>query len=177
MKKEFYGKSVEDFNENEKKLFILDTNILKMTFMVETNPILKLLSQMRGGPSLEDKAIIRRTIFAGTEILGMATPITQEDYTAVENAVEESPYGSQKFVDDITEDFDDYMKERGIESGSEETPKIFETYMDEKSAQFGSENTSETPGNLEGEEKDARIGSEETPGNLEGEEKVEEPKG
>ena len=108
MKKQIYEKSKEDFTEVETKLFKLDLAITMLIMTTNDNPMMQLMAMLRGGQSPVDQALIGRTIFAGTKLLGMKEPTNQEEYSAIETAVEDSPYGFKKF--------DDLMADEGVDN-------------------------------------------------------------
>ena len=127
MKKEIYGKAESDFTKEERKMFSIDVAIVMMIQMLQNDPMMAFVEMLHnGGQSPDTKALIGRTIDIGVKVLGMEVPTTQEEYNTVEKAVEDSPYGFEKFMKVVGDDYDAFLNEHQDIVAIVKTGKSFE---------------------------------------------------
>lgn len=126
--KTYYGKEKSNFTSDEKKVFNIDLGLFALMQMAEhTEGIEMMLFQMSGGIEKIEKTFIGRTIFIGINMLGMKEPTTQEEYTAIENAVEESAYKFETQKEILDKEFDEFQKANNVDP---EAPIDFKTFLD-----------------------------------------------
>jgi len=133
--KTYYGKEKESFTEKEQTLFNLDLALfamVKVAGIISENPIESLMFQISGGIKKIEQNLIRRTIFVGTEILGMKDPDTQEEYDVLETAVEESVYKFDTQMEAHDADFEEFSKTPEAKEGGEGVKAFVNTLRPEK---------------------------------------------
>jgi len=123
----YTGKTIKEFNEVESELFNIDNMAFAFMVAPEVLGVAGLMIAMSGGV---EGLLLKRTILVGTKILGMAEPITQEDYTVMETAVEDSEYSFEKFTTAHEAEWEKFSAEKELEekksaeaSATPETPE------------------------------------------------------
>jgi len=126
--KTYYGKEKSNFTNEEKKVFNIDLGIFALMHIADhAEGIEGLMFQISGGIEKIEKTFISRTIFIGMKIMGMNEPTSQEEYTALENAVEESNYKFETQNEILKVEFAEFQKANNADPNA---PIDFKTFLD-----------------------------------------------